>query len=256
MLKLNEQRSDNLDEEENLLKAAERIEEMLKSSETSENSLSNISQKYEAQIYELQLKNNEFLNRTRELEEQVASIQQELGFNIQQIEDKDNQLKQNMQEVENLTDSCSYLTTNMETLNKILNEKSECILGHENTIKQLEDQLKEFLNSQSSQLEFENITKKVFELEKTKEKLTKRNLELQSESKKLEQLYDASRFQETIDKKHLNELYKKIGNFTNELDEIREREQILIEKIESYDIDAAKFMSFSMKFNELVLEKA
>ena len=256
LLKLNEQRSDNLDEEENLLKAAERIEEMLKSSETSENSLSNISQKYEAQIYELQLKNNEFLNRTRELEEQVASIQQELGFNIQQIEDKDNQLKQNMQEVENLTDSCSYLTTNMETLNKILNEKSECILGHENTIKQLEDQLKEFLNSQSSQLEFENITKKVFELEKTKEKLTKRNLELQSESKKLEQLYDASRFQETIDKKHLNELYKKIGNFTNELDEIREREQILIEKIESYDIDAAKFNELLVRFNELVLEKA
>lgn len=253
LLKANKMKNQDLDGEEDLIRSAEKIEELLKNSEALESmqSISNNNHHFEQKIQELNstiekltLTCTEDSIKIKELEEKLKISEQELIFYTEKAESKESQVKQVLQESENLTDSCEYLKSNIEILNKTINQKSQLISDHENTIKRLENQQLDLINSidasKESMIACESLTKKIEDLEKTKEKLVKANQDLSNEKSRIEALYETVCLQEMAEKKHASELYKKLGNVMAELEEIKESEKNLIEKLDVYEDEKVK----------------
>ena len=258
LLKLNDKRSTNLDEEENLIKSAEKIEELMRGIDGSWSVTS--ASNYETEISELKAVINTLNsksisdnNKIKDLEEKLTITQQELNFYTEKSENKENQLNQNIQEIENLTDSCEYLKSNINILNKTIHDKSQLIIEHEGTIQRLENQLSEIIHSNESTLELETLTSKIEDLEKTKERLTRSNFDLQNEKKKLESLYEASHSQEMIEKKLVSDLHKKLGNAISELEESKEREKSLLEETEIVDELKHKIIELESELQNVVI---
>ncbi|OMJ82947.1 hypothetical protein SteCoe_16220 [Stentor coeruleus] len=256
--------SSSLEEEENLLKSAERIEEFFRTSLSPTKSPDRSPEKLELpsqgeveelqkQIEELNEKVMNSNNKIKKLEEELTQKNEENTFLKDKSESKDNTLNQALQEVENLTDSCEYLKSTIEKLQAEIKDKNDLLIVSENTTKRLETQISELLsslNSADNTQECENLTKKIEELEKTKEKLSKKHANLAKNFSELENLYKIAKEQEAVEKENVRELYTKLGNTMEELEEFKDREQGIYEKIEIAEEEKLKIIEKMQRTEE------
>jgi kinesin family member 15 len=245
---------DYFGDEENLLKSAEIIQDFFTDSENS-----SLIQNYQKEIEHLKIKlaeKEECSHKgTEDIEEKFRKVQEELDFYIENTENKDNQLKQSLQEIENLTEACEFLKSNNEALSKNLVEKEEDQVELTQTIKRLENQLTELINSVDGSQEIisncENLTKKVEELEKDRKNLEKIQKSLTKENKRLETLYENTLNQENAEKKNVSMLYEKLSATLNELQEFKESHQELTEKLEILEEEKGKLTENCAGLDEL-----
>ena len=250
----NKSQRDYFGDEENLLKSAEIIQDFFTDSENS-----SIIQNYQKEIEFLKIKlaekGEDTHKASEDIEEKFRKVQEELEFYIESTENKDNQLKQSLQEIENLTEACEFLKSNNETLSKNLVEKEEEQIELTQTINRLEKQLTELINSVDGSQEIisncENLTKKVEELEKERKQLEKKLKSLTKENKNLEILYENTLSQENAEKKNVSMLYEKLSVTLNELQELKEINQELTEKLEILEEEKGKLTENCVGLDEL-----
>ncbi|OMJ83424.1 hypothetical protein SteCoe_15645 [Stentor coeruleus] len=236
-----------LEEEENLIRSAEKIDGFLKGLLGGDRSIDIVTSEKGAQNMQDDIMNlrqvNEglndkivcFTNRIKELEESLAQSLQENAFLKDKAESKDNSLNQILQEVENLTDSCEFLKSTIESLQNQITEKNNSLITTENTNKRLEAQISELLislGSTDSTQKSENLIKIIENLENSNKKLNQKHENLSNDFIKLQNSYEIAKEQEFIEKKNVKDLYIKLSSVMEELQEYKEREQNIYEKIE------------------------
>ena len=251
-------KDDLFGDDENLLKSAEIIQDFFQDAENS-----SIVIGYQREIESLKERlgkvNEGKLDedfKIRESEEKYQNLQEQLQFYLELSESKDNLLKQSQQEIENLNETCDYLKSSIDSLQKSIISKEEENTENLLTITRLETQLSEMIKSISGSQELysecSNLNIKLEELQKEREKLIKQAKNLKSEKEKFENLYESSLIQENNEKKNVSMLYDKLANTLNELEQIRENNQELNEKVEILEEDKLKSVENAAAFDELM----
>lgn len=251
-------KDDLFGDDENLLKSAEIIQDFFQDAENS-----SIVVGYQREIEGLKEKLSRVAEgkvdedfKVRESEEKYQNLQEQLQFYLDLSESKDNLLKQAQQEIENLNETCDYLKSNVDSLQKSMTSKEEENTENLLTITRLETQLNEMIKSISGSQELfsecSNLNIKLEELQKEREKLIKQAKSLKSEKEKFESLYESSLIQESNEKKNVSMLYDKLASSLNELEQIKESNQELNEKVEILEEEKLKFVENAAGFDELM----